>query len=139
MKVIIVILITIKLCDSINSFHQQILLAVFQMHPGLDPHTPGLLPPPRVEPLIPSPWSLPCNQCSLLAVSAPSCLVSFTWALPALLSAHIAPYSLLHLLEVWTQMSLLDSPQITGFPLTHTPVYTRTQTHTRTLYSFYST
>ena len=69
MKAIIVTLITIKLCDSNNSFRQQILLAVFQIHPGFDPYTPGLLPPPRVEPLILSSWSLPSNHCSLLCVS----------------------------------------------------------------------
>ena len=132
MKAIIVILITIKLCDSINSFHQQILLAVFQIHPGFDPYTPGPLPPPRVEPLILSPWSLPSNHCSLLSVSAPSCLTSLTLALPALLFAHITPYSLFHLLEVWTQKLLLASPQITDLPLTHTSIYICTQAHTHT-------
>ena len=122
---------TIKLCDSINSFHQQILLAVLQIHPGFDPYTPGLLPPARAEPLILSPWSLPSNHCSLLAVSAPSCLASLTLALPALLFAHIAPYSVFHLPEVWTQKLLLASPRITGLPLTHTSIYIHTQAHTR--------
>ena len=32
-------------------------------------------------------------------MSAPSCLASLTLALPALLFAHIAPYSVFHLLE----------------------------------------
>lgn len=133
MKAIIVTLITIKLCDSINSFRQQILLAVFQIHPGFDPlHTwasptsqswasdplflvsalQPLQPPFCVSPLLPRVFDIG-SACSALCSYNPILTVSSSGSLDS---------------KVTSCLPSNYSPS----PNTHIHIHMHTGTHTHT-------
>ena len=133
MKAIIVTLITIKLCDSINSFRQQILLAVFQIHPGFDPlHTwasptsqswasdplflvsalQPLQPPFCVSPLLPRVFDIG-SACSALCSYNPILTVSSSGSLDS---------------KVTSCLPSNYSPS----PNTHIHIHIHTGTHTHT-------